>query len=310
MSALLSVILPIFVLIGVGFTAVRTRYVPSSVVEALGAFVLNFALPAVILHALLQQDLQRTLDWGYIFAYAAGSLIAFVAILALFRLAMGKSLSHAAAAALGASASNSGFVGFPVASLALGAPALAALPLSMLVENIIIIPLALALGEASTQKGEGLRDILSGTLRRLSRTPLIVAIFMGVVLSAAGVSLPQPLSTALKMMADASVPCALFVVGGTLAGLKAGSIAGDIMAIVAGKLLLHPLAVGAGFLLAGDVPAELMAAGLILASSPMLTVYPILGARLGHGGMCAAALLIATTASFLTLIAVLGLVLP
>lgn len=310
MSSLFSVILPIFVLIGVGFIAVRTRYVSASVVEALGTFVLNFALPALILHALLLQDLQQTLDWGYILAYAAGSLIAFVAILALFRLAMGKSLSHAAAAALGASASNSGFVGFPVASLALGAPALAALPLSMLVENILIIPLALALGEAGAQKGRGLRDVLSGTFRRLSRTPLIVAIFIGVVLSAIGVTLPQPLSTALKMTADASVPCALFVVGGTLAGLKAGSIASDIMVIVAGKLLLHPLAVGAAFLLVGDVPAGLMAAGIILASSPMLTVYPIIGARLGHGGMCAAALLVATTASFLTLIAVLGAILP
>lgn len=310
MTELLSIILPIFVLIGVGFTAVRAKFISSAVVEAMGSFVLNFALPALILHALLQQDLQKTLDWGYLLAYAAGSLVAFLAILALFRASFGKSLSHAATAALGASASNSGFVGFPVASLALGAPAFLALPLSMLVENILIIPLALALGEAGAQRGQGLHRILRETIRRLARTPLIGAILVGVIFSASGIELPFAIATPLKMMADASVPCALFVVGGTLAGLQAVTIANDLVPIVLGKLVLHPIAVGAAFLLIGNVPPDLMAAGIILASSPMLTVYPIIGARFGHGEMSAAALFAATTASFLTLLIVLSLILP
>ena len=112
------------------------------------------------------------------------------------------------------------------------------------------------------------------------------------------------------MMADASVPTALFVVGGTLAGLKIGSAATDISLIVLGKLLLHPIAVAGAFLLVGGVPPGLMAAGIILAGSPMLTIYPILGARFGYDRVGAAALLVATTLSFVTLAVVLGLVLP
>jgi malonate transporter and related proteins len=310
MSDLLTLILPIFVLVGVGYAAVRLSFVPEQLVQALGGFVLNFALPALILHALLQQDLRQTLNWNYILAYAAGSLVVFIAMLLFLRAGLKKPLPHASIAALGGCASNSGFVGFPVASLALGAPALTALPLSMLVENILVIPLALALGEMGLQEGETPGKVIRSTLRRLARTPLILAILLGVIFSAIGLRLPAPIATALDMMADASIPCALFVVGGTLAGLRAGSLATDVSVIVIGKLILHPLAVTGAFLLIGGVPPGLMAAGIILASSPMLTIYPILGARFGYDRVCAAALLAATTLSFVTLAVVLGLILP
>ena len=49
-----------------------------------------------------------------------------------------------------------------------------------------------------------------------------------------------------------------------------------------------------------------MAAGIIMAGAPMLTIYPILGERFGCGGMSAAALLCATTASFVTMMIVLS----
>ena len=42
----------------------------------------------------------------------------------------------------------------------------------------------------------------------------------------------------------------------------------------------------------------------------MLTVYPLLGARFGYDRVCAAALFVATTLSFVTLAVVLALVLP
>ncbi len=310
MATLLTLIAPIFVLIGVGFAAVRLGFVSEQLIQALGGFVLNFALPSLILFAFLQQDLRETLNWSYVLAYAGGSMAVFLPVLLLMRIGLKRPLPQAAIAALGGSSSNSGFVGFPVASLALGAPALTALPLSMLVENILVIPLALALAEMGMHEGQRPGRLVLNTLRRLARTPLILAILLGVVLSASGLHLPAPLAKALDMMADASVPCALFVVGGTLAGLRAGSLATDVSAIVLAKLILHPLAVAGAFLLIGGVPPGLMAAGIILASSPMLTIYPILGARFGYDRVCAAALLVATTLSFVTLAGVLAWILP
>lgn len=310
MTALLPLILPIFLLMGVGFLAVRSGSASQQQVQALSQFVLNFALPALILNALLRQDLRQTLNWSYVAAYGLGSLVAFAAVFGLSRMVLRRPLDGAAIAALGASASNSGFVGFPVAHLSLGPVALTALPLCMLVENMVIIPLALALGEMATQEGKSPARLVAETLRRLSRTPLILAILAGVLLSGLGIHLPQWIATPLSLMADASVPCALFVVGGTLAGLKAASIGGDVALVVTGKLILHPLAVGAFLALFGGVDPALLAAGLIMAGSPMLTIYPILGGRFGREKESAAALLAATGVSFVTLLVLLSLVLP
>ena len=309
MIGLVSLVLPIFLLIATGYAAARMGAIPPDLVKALGGFVLNFALPALILVALMQQDLRQTLNWNYVVAYGVGSLIAFGAAFGISRLVAGATMARAAMTALGGASSNSGFVGFPVASLALGAPALTALPRSMLFENLRINPLALALAEFGRSGGGGPFGVVRDTLARLFRTPLVIAILVGAVLSGTGLSLPGPVFTTLEMMAGAAIPCALFAVGGTLAALKVEAVARDVPLIVLVKLVVHPLAVAAAFAAVGGVPAGLFAAGIIMASAPMLTVYPILGARYGEESVCAAALLAATAIGAVTLVLVL-LILP
>src|SRR5690606_11874039 len=128
-------VLPLYILIGIGIATIRAKFLPPETVPSLGAFVLNIALPALILNALMSQDLQETFNAGYLIAYASGSLVAFLAILCLFLFVLRKTWSQAAIAAFGSSASNSGFIGMPVVSLVLGTTALTAIPLTMLVEN-------------------------------------------------------------------------------------------------------------------------------------------------------------------------------
>src|SRR5262245_17381631 len=99
MADLLSITLPIFLLIALGFAAVRGRLVPAELVPALGFFVLNLALPALVLHALLGQDLSQTFNWNYIIAYAGGSLLIFAIMFGLFQRVLRRSLPHAAIAA-------------------------------------------------------------------------------------------------------------------------------------------------------------------------------------------------------------------
>jgi malonate transporter and related proteins len=305
---LVSLSVPIFLLIALGFGAVRWSLVPADFVRGLGSFVLNFALPALVLHALLRQDLRETFNWSYLIAYAGGSLSIFLVVLLFFRCLLARDLTYAAVGALGAVASNSGFIGFPLAMLAIGPPALTALPLSMLVENALVIPLSIALAEIGQQHGRPLGSVIRQTLLGLSRMPLILAIVFGMGLSAAGLHPPDVLASAIEMLADSSVACALFVVGGTLAGTRLTALGADVYWITLGKLVLHPLAVGTGLLLLGNVPAPLAAAGVVFASAPMITIYPVIGQRFGLGGLCAAALLVTTAAGLVTITAVLGIV--
>ena len=114
----------------------------------------------------------------------------------------------------------------------------------------------------------------------------------------------------IDMLATASAPCALFVVGGTIATLRKADLASDIPVIIAGKLLLHPLAVTAALFLIPGVSRELTAVGIVLASVSMITVYPILSRRTGTDSVAAATLIIATALALVTISITLLLVAP
>lgn len=296
-----TLMLPIVLLIGLGLLAVRLALLTPAHIEGIAAFVLNFALPAVLLSALARQDFSDVFNVSYLIAYGGGSLVAFCIVLATLRLGLKRPLDKAAMGALGGSMSNSGFIGFPVLSLAFGQTALIALPLSMLIENILILPLAFVLVEWAMSGKDSAKAVLRQTVSRLSRMPLLLAIFVGMLLSVLDIHLPAPVVRSIDMLAAASAPTALFVVGGTIASIRATDLSRDMAPVIAGKLLIHPLAVAAAFFLVPGVPAELAAAGIVMSGVSMVTIYPILSRRTGTEGMAAAALIVATAIALVTI---------
>lgn len=304
-----TLMFPIIFLIGLGLLAVRSGLATQPQIQGMAGFVINFALPAVILSALTRQDLSQSISAGYLAAYAIGSLAAFTTVFLVIRFVLGVPLARAGIGALGGAGSNTGFIGFPIAALVLGAPATIAMPMTMMVENMIIIPLGLALAELGTSGGASLPRMLGETAKRLLRMPLILSIIAGAVLSLLGVRLPAALASAIDLLGQSSAPVALFVVGGIVASLRRGDLSLEIPPIVIGKLVLHPLAVAAAFLLVPGVPDELVAAGILFSSVSMLTIYPIFARRAGMENTAAAALIIATVCGLVTTAGVLALLL-
>ncbi len=303
------VMLPIFALIVLGFAAARGGVMPAPQRAGLASLVLNFALPAVIILGFTRQGMADSFSLFYVAAYSIGSLVAFGAVFAALRVVQRRPLATAAIGAMGASASNSGFIGFPVALLAMGPVAMTALPLTMLVENILVVPLALALAEAGAGGGGSVATVLRQTAARLLRMPIVIAIVVGAALAVVGVSLPAPATRTLEVLAAASAPCALFVVGGMIAELRLGDMSADTWWIAAGKLVIHPLAVAVPMLALPGIPPELAVTGILLAAVPMVTIYPLLAARYGLEKMAAAAIAVTTAAGLVSLVAVTAILL-
>jgi hypothetical protein len=111
----------------------------------------------------------------------------------------------------------------------------------------------------------------------------------------------QALAAGTMALANASGPAALFVIGGTLFGLQVRGMMNDVGQIVAGKLILHPLAVLGIFLLIPEADPMLLAGALLFACAPMISVFPLLGQRYGMAGVSAATLMVATLSAFVTL---------
>ena len=314
MFEILSITGTIFAVIGAGYLSVRLGLFAASEMATLGKFVVNFALPALIFKAVSTRPIGEIANAGYLGAVLLGSLAVFGLGYLWSRRVAGETATASTFSAMGMSCANSGFVGFPILLMAMPDIASKALALNMIVENLVMIPLVLFLAEYARGGDTGGLRLARQIGLRLVRNPIVIALVLGLAVSASGLSVPVIVTRPVDIFAAASAAVSLAVIGGTLASLPMRDIRWPVLRISAGKLLLHPLAVGAGFAamsLVGWPEADdrLVAAGIILASMPAMGVYPILAQAYGEERNASLALLAMTGASFLTISLVLAILL-
>lgn len=306
MLDILAITGPIYITIVLGFFTTRLGLFSKADMRVLGKFVINLALPALLFNALAQRPIGEILNGRYMLVYALGSLLTMGLGWLWARRVARQDGTTSAYYAMGMSCPNSGFVGYPIALLTLGPVAGVLLGLNMIVENLLLIPLLLALAESGEGRGGAWHLVLRQSLLNLLRNPMVLGLLAGLLVSLMGWKLPSPVGRTVTLFSQASGALSLFVIGGALVGLEIQGMRRQVAQIAVGKLLLHPLAVVAVLLLceaAGLVPMEpQLRMGLVLtAACPMLGIYPILAQRHGRDGLAAAALLGATVASFATI---------
>lgn len=304
MLAVLSLTGPIFLVIAAGYLATRISVFQRAEMRIFGKYVINIALPALLFNALSQRSVAEVLNPVFVAAYAGGGVATMLLGIAWARRVAGKEVSASAIAGMGMSCPNSGFIGFPLVAQAFG-PATAGigLALAMVVENFLLLPLALAIADSG---GAGsLRAAFLQAAKALARNPMIWGIAAGFAFSLFGWQLPRTAANAVDLVAASTAAIALFVIGGSLVGIRLGGMKRDVAAIALGKLVVHPLAVAALVLLLPPMARDLQAAVILMAAVPMLGIYPILAQKHGHDAMAAAAQLGTTVASFFTLTALL-----
>ncbi len=308
MFDILAITAPIYIAIALGYALTRAGIFQKTDMRAFGTFVVKVAMPALLFNALSQRKVGEILNSEYVSSYAVASLIT-LSISIAWAVRVGQlSRSLSSCMAMGMSCPNSGFVGYPVMLLSLGplaAVAGVALALNMIVENLLIIPLLLAWAETG-QADNKWQTALWQTLKGMLKNPMIWGIVLGFCFSWFEWQLPASLNRTVTLFAQASGALSLFVIGGSLVGLPVQGMGPRVAQIAAGKLLLHPLVMLAVtvFLLPIHDPV-LRTAALLTCAMPMMGIYPILTQKHGHDGLSAAALLVTTMASFVSLNAML-----
>lgn len=302
MLSILSITGPIYLAVLLGYACTRLGLFARADMRLFGKFVINLALPALLFNALSSRSVGEILNPGYMAAYALAGLLMIGVGLVVARVLARQPLHYASMFAMGMSCPNSGFVGYPVVLLTLGGSvAGVGLALNMMVENLLLIPLLLALADLEGGSG-GAGQVVLRTLKGLVRNPMIIAIVAGLLASLLGWTPPLPLARTVNLFAQASGALSLFVIGGSLAGQSLRGMGPAVLQITLGKLVLHPLLMFAvlGWLVPVADP-QLRTAVLLTTAMPIMGIYTILSQRHGHEGISAAALLATTAASFFTL---------
>ncbi len=187
----------------------------SSHIRAPGRVVIGIFIPATLFVAIARVPVAEAMRWDFVLAYLAGSLAVFAAGCLFAARVLGQPRPVAVLQGLGMASSNSGFMGFPIVAMVLGDVAVQALAMAMLVENVVMIPLAMLLADG----GRG-QSVWQNTLRPVLTNPILIAGVAALALSASGLALPGPVARTLEILAPVGPPVALVAVGGIVAALS------------------------------------------------------------------------------------------
>lgn len=290
---------PIYLIIGLGFGAVRFGLFQKTDMRLMGRLLVLIILPVMVFRTIGRYDIAEILQWDYLAVYALASLLAWGLAHQWASRLRGHSGATTAFVGMGVACSNSVFVGYPILSPLVGPVADVALALCLLVENLLIIPLTLVM--ADRRAGTDARQAVRQVMGSLVRNPILVAIVLAVLCATLGWHLPPVLDRTAGLIASAAAPLALLMIGGVLVGQRLQGVRTDLAAITMGKLVLHPvLVLGLMWLLPIEAPALALAA-VAFAAMPIPAVYPALGQRHQLDGFCATALVSTTVVSFVSL---------
>lgn len=308
MQPILAVTLPFFALVLMGYVAAVRRVLPESAIAGLNAFVLYFALPAMLFRFGMTTPIGQLLS-PVVLAISLIASLAIVALTLALTLSQRVQLKDAAFGALVAAFPNTGFMGVPLLATLLGPAAAGPVICTMLTDLFVTTSLCIALAQAHEAKGAGARTALFKALTGALSNPLPWAIAAGALCSVLGWRLEGPLATIVDMLADAASPVALFTIGAVLwrAGRHAHTRtpAALVLPVAAIKLFAHPLLV---FALAASARAlgapigsfEVMVLTLA-AALPSASNVSLLAERYGaDNGRIARIILSSTAAAFIT----------
>ncbi|SUO91330.1 AEC family transporter [Suttonella indologenes] len=300
MLKIISTLMPMFMVIALGYVLAASRFINAEHLQGFGRLVIAVALPMMIFKTLSSYSLSEIFIAPYLFGYSAATLCVF-ALSAGFALWRRQTTVGALVDGMASAYSNSVFVGYPLGLAVLGSgPAGIYLSLNVLIEMMLLVPLFLSLMEYVQAAQVGGKPKLFHMFINILKKPLILALLLGLLFSACRWQLPLPVFKAIEILADAASPLALLIIGGSLYGLRLQGSVPDIIQITAVKILLMPPAC-AGFVALFGGSREMIFAGALLGGLPLANAGAILCQQYGHMNRGTASMLLSTIFSTLTL---------
>lgn len=268
MATVVDTALPFFALIFLGWAVVRARLLPDATVPGLNGFVFYVTLPALLFEEVSAAPTAQLGDLRFLVAYYVPTLGLLFGVALASRRALGTEGRFAIVQGMCGCWSNAGYMGIPLLLTFAGPEAALPAVLVLVFDNLLTSPLSIAVLEATRGGSARLGPTIARTFRNLARHPLILATLAGIAGGLTTIAPPTPVQTFLDLLAGATVPCALFALGGSLVGVPISQARREVAVLTAVKLLVHPLLVAAMVYLVVPLPPTVAMASVVVAALP------------------------------------------
>lgn len=311
MQALIDVILPVFLVVGVGYLTVRVRLFDEGVIDALMKFTQNFAIPVLLFQAIARLELGQTFDGALLLSFYTGSTVCFLLGLLAGRYVFKRDWEESVAIGFVCLFANSLMLGLSITERAFGAEALGANFAIVAVHSPFCYGLGITAMEIAKARARGASaaSLPRAVFTAMFKNALVLGILLGFTVNLTGLTLPSAVSEAVDLIVMTALPMALFGLGGVLVRYKVRGDAKVIAFVCVVTLAVHPAVVWMMGTANGLSIGQFRSAVLTAAMAPGINTYVFASLYGKAQKVAATSVLVATTLSVITVWLWLG-VLP
>jgi malonate transporter and related proteins len=273
MLDVINLALPFFGLIFLGLICGKLKQIPDTGLAWMNFFLIYVSLPCLFYRVLAQTPLEQLANPRFIVATVLATSTMFaLAFLAgwLFR----RHLGEATIAGLSGAYGNIGYMGPGLALATLGPAANVPVALIFCFDTLVLFALVPFLMALADPRHESLTATAVEVVKRIVLHPFIIATALGVASAAIRFEPPIALDRLMQFLQNAAAPCALFVLGVTVALRPIQKMPWEVPFTVTIKLIVHPLVALTLLSLLGPFdPTWVYTAVLMTALPPALNVF-------------------------------------
>jgi hypothetical protein len=305
---LFNLLAPFFGLIGLGFFCGKVVRQPESGLAWMQFFLIYVALPCLFYRLIADKPLDQLANWPFIAATTLSTFCAFaLSFAAGWRYT--KDMPQSVMQGVAGSYSNIGYMGPPLILSAMGQTASAPVVLIFVFDTLLLFSIVPLLMSVAGLDKLSLMATIRRILWRVATHPFNLATALAIAASYLHLELPAALNQMVTWLSGSAAPCALFLLGVTVAMRPLGRIPAEVPALVVIKLILHPILLWVVLSALGDFGRTWTYAAVTMAALPPALNIFVISTQYNVGvERASACVLIGTLASMVTLTGVLYLI--
>ena len=240
MIPLLEVILPVFLIIGFGFTVAKIGWFTSSSVDGVMLFTQRFAIPCLLFSAMATIEIDNHFNFSLLLSYFSPSLIAFIFGALIGRIILKYPLEKCVVIGFCCLYSNALLLGLPIMEQAYGAHSLGPNYAIIAINTPFCYALGIIVMEFVKGRGSGFLSTVNKASTGIISNILVLSILLGLLVNISDIFIPNVVNTSIELFVKAAIPAAIFGLGGVLARYKLRSDFLPIICITVIALLAKP----------------------------------------------------------------------
>ena len=229
LTIVVNIILPIFILIGIGALLDRFFHLDLPTLSKLNFYVF---VPALIFIKTLDANLPPAL-FGSVALFTALHIVLMFS-LSWWLFSLPRFRQQRPVFALAAVLSNAGNYGIPLAALAFGAQGASAMAIVVLVQNFATFTAGLWIMDSGRSHW---REVVAGFVK----VPVVWAVVAALILIMLQVDLPRPIRDPMTYLSDGLIPVALITLGVQLSRSRGVAQVRRVGLVTVMRLLVSPL---------------------------------------------------------------------